>query len=289
MRTQPDRPDKPDRSTRVGVVVLVLVGVVLALLVAVMSSFERSTDAALAGLAEMLAPTATPREAEASDETPVYGPCVVEIERTGDTFSVLQTAVFGSVSGDTLEIRGVCVGPTAIRTRLALVGVPTTEQPNPTLDGGSFGTVLALSNARVALLGLTVTNGKTPFRGGGVYLQGGWLSLDDSSSVTGNTAGWQGGGIYNLGGTVTLNHSSSVTGNTAGTEGGGIYNLDGTVILNHASSVTGNTAEGDGGGIYVEPEGSGPVYVCSDEVRISPNDPDDPPKVLQVCPDDPTA
>jgi len=29
---------------------------------------------------------------------------------------------------------------------------------------------------------------------------------------------------------------------------------------------------------------NGRIYVCSDEVAISPNDPDDPPKVRHVCP-----
>jgi hypothetical protein len=51
-----------------------------------------------------------------------------------------------------------------------------------------------------------------------------------------------------------------------------------------SASVTGNevvaTAGIEGGGILL---GEGTLYVCSDLVRISPNDPDDPPEFLP-CP-----
>lgn len=225
--------------------------------------------------------TAAPPEAGASQQTPV---CVVEIERTGDTFSVLQTAVDGSVSGDTLLVSGSCIGEaTIVRTRLVLEGVPTGERPAPTLDGSGVGRVLTVGASRVVLRGLTVTDGRARM-GGGVYLHdGSWLSLNDSSSVTGNTAEFRGGGIFSYMSTVTLNDSSSVTRNTAGGFGGGIYNL-GTVTLNDAASITENTVTQGGGGIYNEPDSPGPVYVCSDEVAISPNDPDDPPKVRRACP-----
>ena len=55
-----------------------------------------------------------------------------------------------------------------------------------------------------------------------------------------------------------------------------------TLILDDAASVDGNTAVNEGGGVYVEvPEDK--VYVCSAQVAISPNSPDDPPATLP-CP-----
>jgi hypothetical protein len=69
------------------------------------------------------------------------------------------------------------------------------------------------------------------------------VTLNNSGSITGNTAASVGGGIYNLFGTVTLNNSGSITGNTAGTDGGGIYNnftFGGLATLNDISSITGN-------------------------------------------------
>jgi hypothetical protein len=99
--------------------------------------------------------------------------------------------------------------------------------------------------------------------GGGIYneggtdpkfsqLQGGFLTLNDSSSVSNNKAEY-GGGIYNArSGSVTLNDSSSVSNNKA-EYGGGIYNArSGSVTLNDSSSVRQNevTAMDHGGGIY---------------------------------------
>ncbi len=42
--------------------------------------------------------------------------------------------------------------------------------------------------------------------------------------VIGNTAALDGGGIYNDGGILTLNGSAQVSGNVAGASGGGIFN-----------------------------------------------------------------
>jgi len=120
-----------------------------------------------------------------------------------------------------------------------------------------------------------------------MFIGEGVLRLNDSASVAQNTSGGWGGGIYGYQARIILNDSSSVTGNTAESLGGGIYNGDaGTLILNDSASVVSNTAV-RGGGIYSGHgpyEHSGPIYVCSDEVAISPNDPDDPPKVRHVCP-----
>jgi hypothetical protein len=83
-------------------------------------------------------------------------------------------------------------------------------------------------------------------RGGGIYNEGGTVTLD-SSTASGNLA-LNGGGIYNQGGIVTLEGSSNVSGNAAiGKGGGGIYNESGTATLN-SSTVNENTADFNGGG-----------------------------------------
>ena len=81
--------------------------------------------------------------------------------------------------------------------------------------------------------------------GGGILMKGGGtIVLNGSSSVIGNsaTAPVGGGGIYAQKVTLTLNDSSSVAGNTAPLLGGGIYERGSTLTLNDSSSVTGNTA-----------------------------------------------
>jgi hypothetical protein len=90
-----------------------------------------------------------------------------------------------------------------------------------------------------------------------------------------------GGGITNFG-TLTLNDSSSVSRNSAvdGGLGGGIYNFATyTITLSGSSSVTKNEAS-VGGGIYND---GGTVFVCAGSVvRLSPNDPDDPPSTVPL-------
>lgn len=118
-------------------------------------------------------------------------------------------------------------------------------------------------------------------KGGGIFAWGA-VRMRDSASVFSNTAD-EGGGIavYNRG--VTLRGSSRVSGNEATSSGGGIVTLWASGVLPPiwlygTSSVVENTAAA-GGGISTE----GSVYACSDEVAISPNDPDDPPVVVP-CP-----
>ncbi|HEX8567524.1 MAG TPA: carboxypeptidase-like regulatory domain-containing protein [Pyrinomonadaceae bacterium] len=118
--------------------------------------------------------------------------------------------------------------------------------------------------ANLSLEGVTITGGygtvtpAAPFRfGGGIYNNGGTLSLTNSSvsgnfSPAGGGAGGVGGGIYSTG-TLTV-ANSTVSGNNAelcngcGTSGGGIYNDGGTASLTN-STISGNTAR-YGGGIY---------------------------------------
>jgi parallel beta-helix repeat protein len=111
--------------------------------------------------------------------------------------------------------------------------------------------------------------------GGGIFNDGGTVTLTDST-LSGNTAYFSGGGIKNdNGGMMTLTNStindnsattvdgggidnlgmaqlasSTVSGNSAGHDGGGIDNwTDSTVELTN-SIISGNTAGNDGGGIF---------------------------------------
>ena len=94
----------------------------------------------------------------------------------------------------------------------------------------------------------SITGNTTDWAGGGVY-NFGVLRLNSRSTIRGNTAVW-GGGIHNEDpATLTLNGSSSITGNTA-YRGGGVFN-DGNLKLTDSSGISQNTADDHGGGIYV--------------------------------------
>jgi hypothetical protein len=227
----------------------------------------------------------------ASDSLATTARCSVENVRTGAITHSLQAAVGAARADDRLHIRGTCVGRTAIvKTRLHLKGIPTASQPVPTLDGAGVSRVLVIRDARVWARNLAVTNGLAAYgyslAGGAIWNGGGQLTLSGSTSVTrsvapspGDGSTSRGGGVFNYwGGRLVLADSSSVSGNTAD-QGGGVFSF-GMAILKGSASITGNMAV-VGGGIDV-PSGDG-VYVCTDRVTISPNEPDDPPQTYP-CP-----
>jgi len=86
-------------------------------------------------------------------------------------------------------------------------------------------------------------------------------------------------------GILILNDDAAIRGNIATGRGGGIINFYGTVELNDDATVVSNTAAKTGGGIKNQggPAHRGEIHICSDQVAISPNEPDDEPELLFVC------
>ncbi len=86
--------------------------------------------------------------------------------------------------------------------------------------------------------------------GGGVYLDGAELTLNNGAIISDNTAERDGGGIYSDG-TITMN-DGKITNNT-GVYGGGIYNewsSNASIVTINGGEISGNTSkEGSGGGI----------------------------------------
>ncbi|GAK52130.1 hypothetical protein GobsU_17960 [Candidatus Moduliflexus flocculans] len=143
-------------------------------------------------------------------------------------------------------------------TTITLAGTHLTVVRNVTIDGGSGVTISGNNQSRVfyvnngvtaTFAGLTITGGKTfgygGTEGGGIYNLG-TLTLESSTTISGNIADY-GGGIGNF---KTLIVNGVVTGNTAGNfgDGGGIFS-GGTLIVN--GIVSNNTAGRWGGGIAI--------------------------------------
>ncbi len=111
------------------------------------------------------------------------------------------------------------------------------------LNGNNQYTVLTVTYRATAVLNaLTITNGNSSVCGG-IFNNGGRLTVNDST-LSGNT----GCGIVNEG--VTTLNDSILSGNTSDSisygVGGGIYNGSGTLIVN-SSTLSGNTGGGCGG------------------------------------------
>jgi hypothetical protein len=89
--------------------------------------------------------------------------CLVSNERTGLGVRSLQEAIDAAAPGDTLTVKGTCVGNFAVTKALALRGVSNKAFGLPTLDGGGAGVVLdvggPVAGFEVTVENLTIRNG----------------------------------------------------------------------------------------------------------------------------------
>jgi hypothetical protein len=130
-----------------------------------------------------------------------------------------------------------------------------------TISGGDAVRVFLVdSGVTASISGLTITGGNTDGDGGGLYNDGGVVTLT-GVTLAANAAALLGGALFNTKrGTITTTNCS-VTGNSAG-NGGGLYNEDGTINLDGVT-VSGNTASGNGGGLFNSPRGTITVTTCT--------------------------
>jgi CSLREA domain-containing protein len=123
-------------------------------------------------------------------------------------------------------------------------------------DSGGDYRIFTVACCEVSISRITITNGKDFGTGGGIFNNGGTLTIT-GSTISGNSAN-QGGGIYNFEGTLTIT-GSTISGNSASFGGGVFSNLlageVGTTITN--STISGNSAS-EGGGVYSNTALSGP-------------------------------
>jgi len=88
-------------------------------------------------------------------------PCLVSKERSGPPARSLQAGVDAAAAGDTLIVRGTCIGTATITKDLTLRGVSSGPFV-ATLDGNGVGPVLSVTGTVVvAIDNLLVTNGTT--------------------------------------------------------------------------------------------------------------------------------
>jgi hypothetical protein len=176
----------------------------------------------------------------------------------GARFSTLQDAVSAAAPGDSLVVKGVCVGVATLDKSLHLAGAGGLGAA--VLDGGNQNTVISiLGGATVTITNLIIEHGSAqpppcPFGpcpgeglGGGIRNFG---TVTLVHSIVRDNSATFGGGIANFSTFILIN--SSVTGNSAAL-GGGIWNMGTLTLIN--STVSGNRSPlpAAGGGIYTGP------------------------------------
>jgi hypothetical protein len=163
----------------------------------------------------------------------------------------LRDTISAAAAGDTITFAAALQNATiALTTATLSIGKNLTIDgtgKNITISGGTTFTVLTVSSGvSLNLNGLTISNGHGA-QGGGIFNNGGALSIANSTFSSNTVSGGTGGGIFNNGGTVRISNST-FSGNTAG-QGGGIYNNSGTVNITNSTFST-NSATSTGGAIF---------------------------------------
>ena len=121
-------------------------------------------------------------------------------------------------------------------------------------DGGTpqFRVFTIESGATVEIAGLTISGGNIADAGGGIYNDGGDLTVRNSviSNNTATSASGTGAGISSDGGSLLVSYST-ITANNSGCDGGGISVYFTSSFKVEFSTISGNTAVLGGGGIFI--------------------------------------
>ena len=194
----------------------------------------------------------------------------------------LRDAIASATDGDTIVFNADMTISLASELKLNKSLIIDASGHAVVLDGNDVVRVLYVSpwTVTVQLVGLTIRNGyavnivdaagggiynfstltlisttvssSSAMIGGGIYNDGGTLSLINSTvagnSVAGSTP-YGGGGILSVGGALSLTNST-VSDNHAGTSGGGIDSSANALTLSN-STISGNDALEYGGGIFL--------------------------------------
>jgi hypothetical protein len=168
-----------------------------------------------------------------------------------------DTATGGCTAGsgaDTITLSGDVILTRVNNTTSGGNGLPLITS-TITIEGAGFAIARDLSapdfrilyveaSGNLTLNDTTVTGGVlVPYLGGGIYNNGGTVTISNST-ISGNSAA-DGGGIFNYG-TVMISNST-ISGNSASFSSGGLYS-SGTALISN-STIIGNTASSSGGGV----------------------------------------
>ena len=165
----------------------------------------------------------------------------------------LDSALSSAVNGNTIDFS--CSGTISLTSPLVISQSITLDGSGQHVDidgGGNVQILQVGSGVNFTLNDLTISNGFSSLSGptgtgGGLYNNGGSVTIDNSI-FNGNTAAIAGGGLVNTGGgSVIINNSTFSNNSATSGGGGGIDNQNGRIIITN-SEFTNNAANNNGGG-----------------------------------------
>ncbi len=143
-------------------------------------------------------------------------------------------------------------GDLDITDNLTLTGAGT---DSTLVNGNALDRVFHVLTSTVQFSGITIEGGSATNYGGGLFNEGGNVTLTNSAVVNNTvnppSGGIGGGGVYNTAtGTMTVSASAVLSNTTTGTNihGGGVYNVGILTLVN--TTLSGNQATRSGGGLY---------------------------------------
>jgi hypothetical protein len=156
-----------------------------------------------------------------------------------------NSTVRGNISGSGHPGGGIHLG----RNSVALIRNSTiSNNSSGNLGGGIYvdGGALTVENSTIL--------GNSAEAGGGILVSGGTLTVQNTTISENSTFLAEGGGIAAVSGKLTVTNSTIST-NSTPTFGGGIIALRSTLTVEN-STISGNSADKDGGGINILEEGT---------------------------------
>jgi hypothetical protein len=189
-----------------------------------------------------------------------YGGAIDNIDGTvtitGSTISGCTAAYGGAISSENGAV--TITGSTIADCPATYGGAINSDRDTVTITGSTIsgcsaarGGAIWSYGSTILITGSTIAGCSASQNGGAIYGTWGSAVTIDSSRITGcRTTGGDGGALSTLnGGTVTVRNSSTITGCSASHQGGAIWS-DGAVTVAGSSVIDHCTAAGDGGAIY---------------------------------------
>lgn len=168
-------------------------------------------------------------------------------------YATIQGAIDAAVDGDEIVVSPGTYAETIDIFDLSDLTLRSTDgAATTTIDGGSAGSVIEISDSPGTTIdGFTLTGGSSS-EGAGIAIESSSSTTVTDCVVTGNAAAGvgEGGGLRVEGSDAVEISGSTIDGNTAEV-GGGIY-ATGSSLEIDTTAITGNSATGNGGGVYVD-------------------------------------